>query len=129
MLNTLNVTQFGKDDIDNVVAKLSDRDIDNLAFGAIELDRHGKILRFNATEGAITGRDPKAVIGRNFFTDVAPCTNTPAFRGTFDKGVAAGDLNTMFEYLFDYQMKPTRVKVHMKKALVGDSFWVFVKRL
>jgi photoactive yellow protein len=35
----------------------------------------------------------------------------------------------MIEYTFNYQMKPTKVKVHMKKALVGDSYWVFVKRL
>ncbi|WP_281256387.1 hypothetical protein [Arsukibacterium tuosuense] len=33
-------------------------------------------------------------------------------------------MNTMFEYTFDYEMKPTRVKVHMKKAMVGDSYWV-----
>jgi len=26
-------------------------------------------------------------------------------------------------------MKPTKVQVHMKRALQGDSYWVFVKRL
>jgi len=31
--------------------------------------------------------------------------------------------------VFDYNMAPTKVKVHMKKALVGDTFWVFVKRV
>ena len=80
-------------------------------------------------EGEITGRDPRATIGMNFFTEVAPCTNKPAFKGQFDKGVAADNLNTMFEYTFDYNMKPTKVRVHMKKALSGDNFWVFVKRV
>ncbi len=120
---------FGKDDIANALTNMKPGEIDKLAFGAVQLDASGKILAYNAAEGAITGRDPKAVIGKSFFTEVAPCTNTPAFKGAFDKGVKEGDLNTMFEYTFDYNMKPTKVKVHMKKAMVGNTFWVFVKRL
>jgi photoactive yellow protein len=125
----MQLVEFGKADIDNVMARLGGKDIDKLAFGAIQLDAAGRIMQYNAAEGAITGRDPKAVIGKNFFTEVAPCTNTPRFKGEFDKGVKAGALNVMFEYTFDHQMRPTKVKVHMKKALVGDGFWVFVKRL
>jgi len=86
-------------------------------------------LRYNEAEGAITGRDPKAVIGKNFFQEVAPCTDGPEFRGRFRDGVASGDLNITFEYLFTFQMRPTKVSVRMKKSLTGDSYWVFVKRL
>lgn len=125
----LEFVEFGKGDIENVIARLSSKEIDGLAFGAIQLDRTGKILQYNMAEGQITGRKPADVIGKNFFTDVAPCTNTESFYGAFKKGVAAGNLATMFEYTFDYQMKPTKVKVHMKKALVGDTYWVFVKRI
>lgn len=121
--------KFGRDDIDNVMARLSSREIDALAFGAIQLDGNGVILKYNVAEGEITGRDPSQMIGKNFFTEVAPCTDTPHFYGEFKKGVAKGDLNTMFEYTFDYNMRPTKVKVHLKKALVGDTYWVFVKRL
>ncbi|WP_209443478.1 photoactive yellow protein [Falsiroseomonas frigidaquae] len=120
---------FGREDMENVLAKMSAAQIEKLAFGAVELDREGKILTYNAAEGAITGRDPKAAIGKNFFTDIAPCTNKPAFKGVFDKGVASGKLNAMLEYTFDYNMKPTKVKVHMKKAISTESYWVFVKRL
>ena len=125
----MDVVEFGKDSLDNVLGTMSARDIDTLAFGAIQLDGKGTILQYNQAEGTITGRDPKAVIGKNFFTEVAPCTNTPAFKGTFDQGVRSGNLNTMFEYTFNYNMAPTKVKVHMKKALVGETFWIFVKRL
>ena len=121
--------EFGQDDLDNVMATLSPAQIDSLAFGAIQLDRDGKILAFNQTESSITGRRKEAVIGRNFFNEVAPCCNKPAFRGVFDAGVKSGNLNAMFDYTFDYVMKPTRVKINMKKALVGDTYWVFVKRL
>ena len=125
----MGLIEFGNTDIENAIAKLSPAEIDNLAFGTVQLDATGKILQFNAMEGRITGRDPKNMLGRNFFTDVAPCTNTPKFKGEFDKGVKGGNLNIMFEYTFDYVMTPTRVKVHMKKALIGDGFWVFIKRI
>ena len=121
--------EFGQNDLDNVMATLSHRQIDELAFGAIQLDSTGKILAFNQTESSITGRRAEAVIGRNFFSDVAPCCNKPAFQGVFAEGVKSGKLNAMFDYTFDYVMKPTRVRIQMKKALVGESYWVFVKRL
>ena len=125
----MQVITFEDDHLENAMAGISDAAFNDLAFGAIELDPQGKILRYNAAEGAITGRDPKETIGRNFFADVAPCTNSPAFKGRFDAGVAKGDLNVMFEYVFDYNMRPTKVSVHMRKSLTGDSYWVFVKRL
>ena len=121
--------EFGSNDIENVMARLSSVEIDRLAFGTIQLDAAGVILQFNLMEGKITGRDPAKMIGRNFFTDVAPCADTPIFKGTFDKGVRSGTLNVMFEYTFDYVMTPTRVKVHMKRALAGDTYWLFIKRL
>ncbi|MBD3670457.1 MAG: photoactive yellow protein [Gammaproteobacteria bacterium] len=125
----MNVVGFGSDDIENRLSRMSDQDIDNLAFGAIELDAQGNVLKYNVAEGAITGRDPSQVIGKNFFNVVAPCTRTPKFFGAFEKGVKEGNLNVMFEYEFDYQMAPTKVKVHMKESLNGGTYWVFVKRL
>ena len=125
----LEIISFGQADIDNVLKGKSASEIDKLAFGAIQLDAKGNVLQYNTAEGEITGRDPKSVVGKNFFTDVAPCTNRPAFKGEFDKGVRNGNLGVMFEYIFDYNMKPTKVKVHMKKAISDDSYWVFVKRL
>jgi len=124
----MDFVQFGTDDIENTLSSMKDSDLDSLAFGAIQLDADGKILQYNAAEGDITGRDPKAVIGKNFFKEVAPCTDSKDFAGRFREGVKSGDLNTMFEYTFDYQMQPTKVKVHMKKALTGDSYWILVKR-
>ncbi len=129
MLENLNVIAFGKNDIENVLGKLTNVEIDKLAFGAVQLSADGRILTYNAAEAGITGRSAANVIGKNFFKDVAPCTDSPQFRGVFDTGVAAGNLNTMFEYVFDYNMAPTKVKIHMKKAISGDTFWIFVKRL
>jgi photoactive yellow protein len=129
MKPTLETVKFGKTDIENVLGKMSDAQLNELNFGAIEVDATGKILKYNSAEGAITGRDPKSTIGKNFFRDVAPCTDRPQFKGIFDAGVKKGDLNTVFEYVFDHNMKPTKVNIHMKKAILGGSYWIFVKRV
>jgi len=123
------IVQFDQDDIENVLSRMDEKQIDQLAFGAIQLDRDGKVLAYSQREASITGRDPKSVIGKNFFTDVAPCTRRPEFLGRFQEGVRTGKLSAVFDYVFDYKMNPTRVRVHMKNALVGDSYWVLVKRL
>ena len=128
-MDSLTRIEFGQTDLGNVIATLSPTEIDLLAFGAIQLDATGKILAFNQTESNITGRQKASVLGRNFFNDIAPCCNTLLFRGTFDAGVKAGSLNAIFDYTFDYVMKPTRVKIHMKNAVADNTYWVFVKRL
>lgn len=125
----MELIKFGADDIGNVLSRLNERQIDELAFGAIQVDDKGKILSYNITESQITGRKPEDVIGKNFFDEVAPCTRTKDFYGKFLEGVKKGDISTMFEYNFDYKMNPTRVKVHIKKALVGDTYWILVKRI
>ena len=127
--STLDRVTFGKSDIENVLAKMSDKQINDLAFGAVEVDATGKIVKYNATEGAITGRDPKAVLGKNFFTEVAPCTNRKEFKGVFDAGVRQGKFSALFEYVFDHNMKATKVQVHMKNALMTPTYWIFVKRM
>ena len=128
-MSNLSVIGFGKADIENVLAKFTAKEVDELAFGAVQLDAKGTVLQYNAAESGITGRARQDVIGKNFFRDVAPCTDSPKFKGVFDAGVRAGNLNTMFEYVFDYKMAATKVKIHMKKAIGDDSFWIFVKRL
>ncbi len=125
----MDIVKFGAEDIENYFAQMDDKELDEIAFGAIQLDKDGTILQYNSAEGDITGRDPEEVKGKNFFKEVAPCTDTEEFFGRFKKGVDSGDLNALFEYTFDYQMQPTKVKVHMKKSLAGDSYWVFVKRV
>ncbi len=125
----MEIVKFGEKDIENILSKMDDQEIDELAFGAIKVDSGGKILVYNETEAELTGRKAEDVIGKNFFDEVAPCTKRPDFYGVFREGVQKGELNTLFEYVFDYKMKPVKVKVHMKKALTGDDYWIFVKRI
>ncbi len=111
------------------LAGFNPEQLDGLPFGAIQLDREGTILSYNRAEGALTGRDPKAVIGRNFFTDVAPCTNVRAFAGRFREGVARGELREAFPYRFDFEMAPREVTVTLFYSQTTGTAWVFVREL
>ena len=88
-------------------------DINVLPFGMVKMDLTGKVLEYNMAEAELTGTDPAWALGRNFFQEVATCTNTPAFYGKFVEGVKKGFLNAVFNYSFTHGEIPIRVRVHM----------------
>lgn len=89
------------------------KDINVLPFGMVKMDLTGKILEYNMAEAELTGTDPAWALGKNFFDDVATCTNTPEFYGKFVEGVKTGFLNAVFNYSFTHCEVPIRVRVHM----------------
>jgi photoactive yellow protein len=121
--------RFEADDLRNTMANISDEEVNELVYGAVELDSRGTILRYNQAESELTGRNADEVIGRNFFDDVAPCTRSEEFSGRFFEGVKTGELNATFTYLFDHQMEPTRVRIIMIKSVAGDTYWLLIKRM
>lgn len=109
------------------IERMDEGELDSLPFGAIRLDEKGTILSYNMAEAKLTGRDPKKVVGRNFFTEVAPCTNVQTFAGRFREGVAQGKLHTVFPYRFDFEMAPRDVTVTLFYSEQTRSAWVFVR--
>jgi photoactive yellow protein len=105
----------------------SEMELDQLPFGAIRLDREGTILSFNRAEADLSGRKREKVLGKNFFTDVAPCTNVQEFAGRFREGVRLGRLHTVFPYVFDYEMEPRHVWVTLFYSNETGTAWVFVR--
>ena len=55
--------------------------LDELPFGGIVIDKSGTILEYNEYETRLSHLERKAVLGRNFFRDVAPCTAVAGFEG------------------------------------------------
>ena len=83
--------------------ELSAEEYDQLPFGLIEVERDGTILHYNREEERIAKIDRTRVLGRNFFTEVAPCTQVRSFGGRFREMVDAGrtDRETLdFVFLF-----------------------------
>ena len=88
-------------------------DINVLPFGLVKMDLTGKILEYNMAEAELTGTDPAWAVGKDFFKEVATCTNTPDFYGKFAEGVKKGFLNAVFNYSFTHCEVPIRVRIHM----------------
>jgi photoactive yellow protein len=65
------------------VARLSPEQLDGLPFGLVTLDAEGRILHYNDTEARMVGLSADRVLGKNFFTQVAPCTRVREFEGRF----------------------------------------------
>lgn len=63
------------------ISKKSKNYVDNLPYGVIIIDEANKILTYNRTESQLTGFDPTLMQGKNFFTEVAPCTAVQEFEG------------------------------------------------
>ena len=125
----MRIIKFSADNVANELADITDDELDALAFGAVELNREGRILRYNAAEADISGRDQAGMVGRDFFADVAPCTRGEAFEGRFRAGVKAGKMDVQFTYVLDHEMDATEVRVRMHTVEGKDTYWVLIKRV
>ncbi|MDO9713926.1 histidine kinase dimerization/phosphoacceptor domain -containing protein [Paracraurococcus lichenis] len=108
---------------------LSPAAIDVLPFGVIQLDGAGKVVLYSAAESRFSGRAVDAVVGRDFFHDVAPCTDLPAFHGRFLEGVRRGTLDERFNFTFGFEPRPVRVEVRLRRAREPDRYWIAVRAL
>jgi len=115
-------------EIDSKLAGLSRGDADLADFGIVKVDDEGKIELYNHYEAELAGVTPAVAEGRNFFTEIAPCTNNKLFFGRFQNGVVNNELDAEFNYTFTYKTRPTNVAVHMKRDKTTGSNWIFVKK-
>jgi photoactive yellow protein len=107
---------------------MTEAERDGLPYGVVGLDATGIVLVFNRTETLLTGVSPAQAVGRNFFTHVAPCTNNRLFKGCFENGLKAEELDHIFPYTFTYKMRPTPVMVHLYRHRPSKTNWVLIKR-
>jgi photoactive yellow protein len=106
-------------------AKVTREKLDSLPYGVIYLDREGKILGFNKEESNVSHLTRQRAIGKNFFTEVAPCEEVKELHGRYDafmrgEGPAGGFDVT---YPFDGGKRTVRVlisfvRVDENRALV-----------
>lgn len=110
------------------LASYSRNELDSLSYGVIKVDSSGVILIYNRVQSEFAGFTPREVEGKNFFTQLAVCTNNDMFFGTFREGMEKGELNSMFLYTFTYRFAPVNVKVHMFHDTKTNTNWVLVKK-
>ena len=108
------------------VRHLSASDLDSLPFGVIKVDRQGVVLAYNQSEAQLARRKPEEVLGRNFFTEVAPCTNVKEFADRFRDGVARGNVRLTFPFVFTFPNRPVHVMVTISYDAPDPHGWILV---
>ena len=101
--------------------------LDSLPFGAIQLDGQGRVQKFNMYESNLANLAKESVIGKDFFREVAPCTDVKEFSGRFREGVAKKALHAKFNYHFAFKQNPRDVSVTLFYSDITHSVWVFVQ--
>lgn len=121
------IPTFQGDALDATLADASEEVLNQTDFGIIKVDDEGVVLFFNQYESELSGVAPEDAIGKNFFTEIAPCTNNRLFRGRFKKGVRKDDLDETFTYTYTYRMQPTLVTIHLYRDSRGEN-WIMVQK-
>lgn len=114
------------DGIPGQLPHMSRAELDALDVGVIKLDDEGRVLFYSRKESEFSGLSKAEVEGRNFFTDVAPCTNNRLIFQPFREGVARNHLDITVEYTFSVQMPPTNVQLHMYRDPNTATNWIVI---
>lgn len=108
---------------------LTQGELDSLPVGMIQLDRNGRVLKFNRTESELARVAAEDAVGKSFFDDVAPCTKVQDFYGKFLEGVEKRQLHTVFDYVFRFRDgRQKNVVISMFYSQTTETVWVCVER-
>ena len=112
------------------LADLSTADLDAVPFGVVAIDLDGKILSYNRAEADFAHLDPSRVVGKNFWSQIAPCTNVQGFKGRLEDFVASRELvSTSFNYFFPFAHGNLDVNVTFVMRPDRASVLVVVERI
>jgi len=95
-------------------APVSYETLELLPYGVIVVDGDGRVLFYNSREERISGQSRASVMGRNFFTEVAPCTAVQAFQGRFCRMMEQGILSEEFHFVFPFAKGPRTVQISLQ---------------
>ena len=100
------------------VSRLSPNELDRLPYGLICLDAQGRVVHYNDTEARLAQLPKERVIGRNFFTDVAPCTRVRGFEGQFHELVRDSSKIRVrsFDFVFRFKHSEQHVTIVITPA-------------
>jgi photoactive yellow protein len=100
-------------------------ELDALHFGLIAMAQDGAVEHYNAWEGQLSGLTPERVIGRQFFTSVAPCTNNFMVAHRFE---TEPEIDAEIDYVFTFRLAPRRVRLRLLKRPGGRRMYLAVTR-
>ena len=92
---------------------LTEGEVNRLPFGWLELTRMGVVRRYNRTESDLSGLDPDRVRGKDFFREVAPCTQATEFEARWRDLIRNGGGDADFEFVFKFESGHRLVRIRM----------------
>jgi photoactive yellow protein len=104
------------------VPYLTPAQLDALPFGVIEIDDSGTVVSYNQAESQLSGLQPSSVVGRNFFTDIAPCTRVKAFKDRFNSVLSGNKPLEAFSFTFRFPRRTTEVEIAFVRTPSGTVF-------
>lgn len=123
----MNELAFDAPDLATRLAQLSPAQIDQLPFGVVRLSADGKVQLFSKREAELSGFDGRRALGLAFFTQVAPCMDTPAFRGRLHAEAQQGSVDFELGHTGDFADPSRFIRVRVRSALDG-GFWLLLQR-
>jgi len=102
----------------------ADAIFDELPFGIVKMDSNGVVVYYNKKESSITGVDPSMAMGKNFFVQIAPCTNNFMVAEKYK----LAELDEELDYLFTYVTTPTKVRLRLLKSAAHLHQYMVVQK-
>jgi photoactive yellow protein len=120
---------FDEQEVMRLISQGASEAVNKVAFGVVHLDEQGTIIGYSREESRLSGLRPEDVLGKNFFSDIAPCTDKTEFRAPFS-GVLAGDKEfAIIDYTFPFRPEPVPVQVIMTHShLLPKRYLLMIKR-
>ena len=114
----------------DALTTLGPSEIDQLPFGYVALRPDGTVLRYNQYESNLARKSKSEVLGRNFFTEVAPCTQVQEFEGRFRRFASDSDgpATLSFDFVFAFRHGLQNVRIGLIKSPTGDEIIMTVNR-
>ena len=100
--------------------------LDSLLFGVVGMAPDGTVTSYNLAESRLSGLTPANVVGRHFFSAVAPCTNNFMVAHRFENETAIDDI---IDYVFTLRMQPTKVRLRLLKQAGCSRMFLAVERV
>ncbi|MCZ8204371.1 PAS domain-containing protein [Gemmatimonas sp.] len=114
------------DEVLEAADHMTTEELDRLPYGMIQLDASGRILNYNALESSLASLSKGDAIGKQFFTEIAPCTRVQEFYGRFKEGVIREALDTSFHFHFAFKQNPRDVTVRLLYSKRSRTVWVLI---
>ncbi len=100
-------------------------ELDTLGYGVIAMTLDGTVEAYNLTESRLAALTPERVIGKNFFTSVAPCTNNFMVAHRFQ---TENELDAVIDYVLTLRMRPQKVRMRLLRRHDASRMFLVIQR-